>query len=87
MDSGLSLRMRMTLEEITAAAAAPPTPCNLADDIDLSSAQNEVTRPELLKFLKSVVADKLTDEVCVTHCLLGDCTTSNCVNRCLPYLG
>jgi hypothetical protein len=65
MDSGLSKRMERTLKEIlpTIAAAAPLTQYNPTDAIDLSNAQNEVLRPELLQFFKSVVEKKVTSKV------------------------
>jgi hypothetical protein len=66
MDYGLSSRMDRTLEEFlpTIAAAAPPRDYDPSTAVDLSSAQNEVLRPELLEFFKSTVEDKVTDKVC-----------------------
>jgi hypothetical protein len=65
MDFGLSSRMERTLEEFlpTTAAAAPPRQYNATTAVDLSRAQNEVLRPELLEFFKSTVDDKATSQV------------------------
>jgi hypothetical protein len=59
--------MERTLEGFLPAigAAAPPKQRNHTTSIvDLSSAQNEVLRPELLEFLKSTVEDKGSSSVC-----------------------
>ena len=66
MESGLSLRMQKTLKALhvaTTAATDPPPSYNPSTAIDLSNAQNQVLRPELLEFLKTVVDDRLTTEV------------------------
>jgi hypothetical protein len=83
-DSGLSLRMQKTLTSLLPAQrqTAPPTQYNPATAIDLSNAQNEVLRAELLEFLKSVVEDGFTDKVryvmlccvCVCVCVVRCCT-------------
>ncbi|KAL6712143.1 hypothetical protein ACN47E_000020 [Coniothyrium glycines] len=67
MDSGLSLRMQRTLRELdanTTRAGAPPRPTgSLSTTVDLSNAQNEVIRPEILEFFKGVVEERLSEEV------------------------
>jgi hypothetical protein len=65
MESGLSRRMQATLDDIlpTIAAAAPPAKYNSTDAIDLSNAQNEVLRPELLEFFKRIVENDVTSQV------------------------
>jgi aspartate/methionine/tyrosine aminotransferase len=65
MDSGLSLRMGRALKELlpAIAAAAPPRQYNPTTAIDLSTAQNEVLRPELLEFFKSIIENRVTSEV------------------------
>ena len=65
MDAGLSLRMHKALQELVPAfaAAAPPKQYNPATAVDLSSAQNEVLRAELLELFKTTVEDKVTSEV------------------------
>jgi hypothetical protein len=65
MESGLSKRMQATLEYIlpTIAAAAPPAKYNSTNAIDLSNAQNEVLRPELLEFFKRTVENDITSKV------------------------
>ncbi|KAH7396693.1 pyridoxal phosphate-dependent transferase [Phaeosphaeria sp. MPI-PUGE-AT-0046c] len=67
MDYGLSTRMQSAVEEF--APTTPPTHSNTANVIDLSTAQNEVLRPELVEFFKSTVEDKATGNVCTR--LLG----------------
>jgi hypothetical protein len=62
MDAGLSLRAARTLDGLLPGAAAPPH-AYLNAAIDLSNAQNEVLRPELLEFFKSTVEDKVTSNV------------------------
>ncbi|KAF1845286.1 PLP-dependent transferase [Cucurbitaria berberidis CBS 394.84] len=64
MESGLSLRMQTTLEELLPAfgATAPLKQYNPTASIDLSSAQNEVLRSELVEFFKSTIEDKLTGQ-------------------------
>jgi hypothetical protein len=66
MDSGLSSRMERALAESlpSIAAAAPPKHYDATTAVDLSSAQNEVLRPELLEFFKSTVEDQVTNKVC-----------------------
>jgi len=66
MDSGLSSRTEETLKQLLPAfaAAAPPKHYNPTTAVDLSTAQNEVLRPELLEFFKSTVEDKVTSQVC-----------------------
>jgi hypothetical protein len=56
--------MERALEECLPATAAPPKHYNATAAVDLSSAQNEVLRPELLEFFKSTVEDKVTSQVC-----------------------
>lgn len=65
MDSGLSTRATETLNQLLpkAAAVAPPKNYDPATAVDLSSAQNDVLRPELLEFFKTTVEDELTEEV------------------------
>jgi hypothetical protein len=65
MESGLSSRAERTLEEFlpAMAAAAPPAQYDSVTAVDLSSAQNELLRPELLEFLKSTVEDKTSSKV------------------------
>lgn len=67
MDSGLSSRLERTLTDLLPAfaAAAPPKQFDPTTAVDLSTAQNEVLRPELLEFFKSTVEDKVTSEVCL----------------------
>ncbi|KAJ4371194.1 hypothetical protein N0V83_004410 [Neocucurbitaria cava] len=62
MESGLSLRAQRTLDELLPgfAAAAPPKQYDPTTSIDLSTAQNEVLRPELIELFKSTVNDKIT---------------------------
>jgi hypothetical protein len=66
MDSGLSTRMERALGEVlpSITAAAPPQRYDATTAVDLSSAQNEVLRPELVEFFKSTVEDKVTNKVC-----------------------
>jgi hypothetical protein len=58
--------MRRTLETSLPHRATPPrqqhnpTPTT----VDLSSAQNEVLRPELLEFFKSAVENQVSSSVC-----------------------
>ena len=65
MDAGLSSRLEGTLKELLPAfaAAAPPGQYDPTTAVDLSTAQNEVLRPELLEFFKRTVEDKVTSEV------------------------
>ncbi|KAF2036608.1 PLP-dependent transferase [Setomelanomma holmii] len=62
MDAGLSSRAARTLDQLLPgfAAAAPPQHNSPNSLIDLSNAQNEVLRPELLEFFKSTVEDRVT---------------------------
>jgi hypothetical protein len=60
---GLSTRMERTLGEFLSKAAAPPQQYHSTTAVDLSSAQNEVLRPELLEFFKSTVDDNATSRV------------------------
>ncbi|KAF2258874.1 PLP-dependent transferase [Lojkania enalia] len=64
MESGLSTRMANALHEAQPKihALSPPKNYNPAAAIDLSSAQNEVIRKELLEFFKTTVEDKLTTD-------------------------
>lgn len=64
-EDGLSLRVRETLHIGPGLnAASHPKQHNAVTAIDLSSAENEVLRPELLEFFKSTVEDAhLTDQV------------------------
>lgn len=69
MDPGLSARMRVTLDAL---AANPPSGASHASGaashtIDLSTAQNEVIRPELLEFFKTVVEDRITEQVGIMY--------------------
>jgi hypothetical protein len=66
MDSGLSSRMERALDEVlpSITAAATPQHYDATAAVDLSSAQNEVLRPELVEFFKSTVEDKVTGKVC-----------------------
>ncbi|KAF1970817.1 PLP-dependent transferase [Bimuria novae-zelandiae CBS 107.79] len=64
MDPGLSTRMRATLDKL---ASLPSNGVSPAEDeastvIDLSTAQNEVIRPELLEFFKTLIEDKITEQ-------------------------
>lgn len=65
MDSGLSKRMSNALEELLPQieAVAPHKLYDPTTAVDLSSAQNEVLRPELIEFFKTTVENKLTTEV------------------------
>jgi hypothetical protein len=58
--------MERALEEWlpATASATPPKHYDATTAVDLSSAQNEVLRPELLEFFKSTVEDKTTSQVC-----------------------
>ncbi|EAT78170.2 hypothetical protein SNOG_14299, partial [Parastagonospora nodorum SN15] len=62
MEAGLSLRAEKTLEDLlpAIAAGAPPRQYDATTAVDLSSAQNEVLRPELVRLLQSTVEDKIT---------------------------
>lgn len=62
MDYGLSTRMQKAVEKF-APTTPPPTHSNPATVVDLSTAQNEVLRPELLEFFKSTIEDKATSNV------------------------
>jgi hypothetical protein len=86
MDFALSSRMERTLGEFlpTRAAAAPPRHYNPTTAVDLSSAQNEVLRPELLEFFKSIVDDKATSQV--SHVILTQMSWALLIaNRCSHY--
>ncbi|KAL5118874.1 hypothetical protein ACEQ8H_003197 [Pleosporales sp. CAS-2024a] len=61
MDSGLSSRAQQ--RTLAHRAAAPPQAYDSATAVDLSSAQNELLRPELLAFLKSIIQDQTASEV------------------------
>ncbi|KAH3904619.1 hypothetical protein HBI56_214050 [Parastagonospora nodorum] len=65
MEAGLSLRAEKTLEDLlpAIAAGAPPRQYDATTAVDLSSAQNEVLRPELVRLLQSTVEDKITSKV------------------------
>ncbi|KAF2853187.1 PLP-dependent transferase [Plenodomus tracheiphilus IPT5] len=65
MEAGLSKRMERTLNALlpTLTAAAPPPLYDPTTAIDLSSAQNEVIRPELLEFYKSTVEENVASQV------------------------
>jgi hypothetical protein len=64
MDSGLSDRMITALDELpTESVRHPTTKFDDTVPINLSNAQNEVLRPELVEFFKSTVEDKLTGKV------------------------
>jgi hypothetical protein len=64
MESGLSLRMERTLKELLPAIAAPPRQYIPTTTVDLSSAQNEVLRAEVLELFKSTIEDKGSSSVC-----------------------
>lgn len=72
MDSGLSSRVEGTLKALLP-AAAPPYEHN-STTVDLSTAQNEVIRPELLQFFKSIVEDQVSGEVNLPSCIVRDAT-------------
>lgn len=65
MDSGLSTRMSSALEELLPKidAVAPHKLYDPTTAIDLSSAQNEVLRTELIEFFKTTVENKLSSKV------------------------
>ena len=63
MESGLSERMATALDELQTNHAQSPATSDLANAIDLSNAQNEVLRPELVEFCKTTIEDKLTGKV------------------------
>lgn len=65
MEAGLSLRAEKNLEDLllSIAAGAPPKQYNATAAVDLSSAQNEVLRPELVRLLQSTIEDKATSKV------------------------
>ncbi|KAI8935480.1 hypothetical protein NX059_008049 [Plenodomus lindquistii] len=65
MEAGLSKRMERTLNGLlpTLAAIAPPAQFDPTAAIDLSSAQNEVIRPELLELYKSTVETNVSSQV------------------------
>jgi hypothetical protein len=65
MESGLSDRMENVLNELQTKSAnlVPTKRFDPTETINLSSAQNEVLRPELVEFFKTAVEDKLTGEV------------------------
>ncbi|CAO2655780.1 Nn.00g045830.m01.CDS01 [Neocucurbitaria sp. VM-36] len=64
MESGLSLRMQHTLDELLSvfAATAPPKQYDPTASVDLSSGQNDVCRPELVELFKSTIEDKITSQ-------------------------
>lgn len=64
-----------------APTTSPPTHSNPATVVDLSTAQNEVLRPELLEFFKSTIEDKATSNVrLMPNSLLSNarCLTKTC---------
>lgn len=65
MDPGLSNRMRETLKTLGSRplSVSPQQSDDVSTAIDLSTAQNQVIRPELLEFFKSLVEDKMTEKV------------------------
>ena len=64
MNPGLSNRMRKTLKTLgSRPLSVAQQPNDVSTTIDLSTAQNQVIRPELLEFFKSVVEDKITEQV------------------------
>jgi hypothetical protein len=64
MDSGLSDRMVMAMDELRAEFDQhPTTKSDHTEPICLSNAQNEVLRPELVEFFKTTVEDQLTSKV------------------------
>jgi hypothetical protein len=69
MDSGLSTRMSSALEELFPKidAVAPHKLYDPTTAIDLSCAQNEVLRTELIEFFKTTVENKLTAKVDTYH--------------------
>ena len=70
MDPGLSSRMRATLSALGSRPLSRTSQEQGGDSatIDLSSAQNEVIRPELLEFFKSLVEEKITEQVLDAFC-------------------
>ena len=71
MDSGLSTRMRTALDELLPRieAQAPHKLYDPSTAYDLSCAQNEVLREELMEFFKTAVEDKLVDKASPITCL------------------
>jgi len=72
MDSGLSDRVVTALGELnTGSTQHSTTKFDHTELINLSNAQNEVLRPELVEFFKTTVEDKLTGKVrngrCTQH--------------------
>lgn len=63
MDAGLSDRMLRAVEEFAPSSSKQHTSTNASSIIDLSTAQNETLRPELVEFFKSTVEDKATSDV------------------------
>ena len=63
MDAGLSDRMQRAVEEFAPPSKRLNTTSNVSSIIDLSTAQNETLRPELVEFFKSTVEDKATSDV------------------------
>lgn len=63
MDSGLSSRMEKIVNQVdpTPLAQAPPL-IQHHSTIDLSNAQNELIRPELLEMFKKVVQDGMSTD-------------------------
>lgn len=72
MDPGLSGRMRATLSTLGSRPLSRTSQEQGGDSatIDLSTAQNEVIRPELLEFFKSLVEDGITEQVRDGVCIL-----------------
>lgn len=64
MDAGLSPRMQRAVEEF-APRASKHSIREREDTIDLSTAQNETLRPELVEFFKSTIEDKAGGNVCL----------------------
>jgi DNA-binding transcriptional MocR family regulator len=66
-DPGLSSRMRATLKALAPKPHDVVVQASLDDPttVDLSTAQSELIRPELLEFLKTLVEDKITEKVTI----------------------
>lgn len=83
MEAGLSHRMKGSLRkpQPSSAASLPSQQDPESVAIDLSNAENEVLRSELLEFFKTTVEDKLTEKVCSqTKCRI-------CTNKYSRLLG
>ena len=81
MEAGLSSRVQRILNDLLPrlTASAPPAQYNPSNANDLSIAQNEVLRPELLEFFKSTIEDKATSKV--RACRMAYCSYSVLIQR------